>query len=139
MLYLNGFPRDVWANMRGIINDQHWVGHINTVVIEYVKEVNGKPNWFQTDIFKDGDIEALYRGKKPRRERLPPNAIYGGEPDLAEGVMANKMVNILNDRASGALTEMFQQHFLSSEFFDKFKYHSPRRPMDAPMDSMSRN
>lgn len=122
VLYLNGFEPDVWSNIQAIINDPHWVGHITTVVIEYVQNVGGKPNWFKTDIFKGGAIESLYRGKRPRRELLPPNAIYGGEPGLMEGVMANKMVNILNDQASGTLTEMFQQHFLSSEFFDKFKY-----------------
>ena len=139
VLYLNGFPKDVWANMRGIINDEHWVGHINTVVIEYVREVNGKPNWFQTDIFRDGDIESLYRGKKPRRERLPPNAIYGGEPGLAEGVAANKMANIFNDHATATLSEMFDQHFFSTTFFDTFKYHNPRKPLNSPMDSMTRN
>ena len=121
VLYLNGFERDVWNNMRNILNQKEWSGQINTVVIEYVKDVGGKPNWYHTDIFKGGDIEALYRGKRPRRERLPPDAVYGGEPGLAMIRETNHQMNLINDSAQSVF-EMFNNHMMSVGFFDKFKH-----------------
>jgi hypothetical protein len=122
VLYLNGFERDVWANMRQILNSEPWVGHINAVVIEYVRDVNGKPNWYHTDIFKGGAVESLYRGRRPRRERLPPDAVYGGDPGIDMVREVNHMMNTVNDTAPTKVLEMFNSHFMSTGFFDKFKH-----------------
>lgn len=122
VLYINGFERDVWSNMRPILNQRPWVGEVNTVVIEYVREVNGKPNWYHTDIFKGGAVEALYRGRRPRRERLPPDAVYGGEPGVHMVREVNHMMNTINDSAPQKVLEMFNGHFMSTGFFDKFKH-----------------
>lgn len=121
VLYINGFESDVWSNMRPILNHTPWVGEINTVVIEYVREVNGKPNWYHTDIFKGGAVESLYRGRRPRRERLPPDAVYGGEPGIDMVREVNHMMNHANDHAPQKVLEMFNSHFMSTGFFDKFK------------------
>lgn len=122
VLYLNGFERDVWSNMRQILNSEPWVGHINAVVIEYVRDVNGKPNWYHTDIFKGGAVESLYRGRRPRRERLPPDAVYGGDPGIDMVREVNHMMNTVNDTAPTKVLEMFNSHFMSTGFFDKFKH-----------------
>jgi hypothetical protein len=122
VLYVNGFDRDVWKNLKRIVNETKWAGQIDVVVIEYVREVNGKPNWYHTDIFKGGALEALYRGRRPRRERLPPNADYGGEQSYVESVGKNRLINHLNDTVETQLMEMFDQHFVSTEFFDFLKH-----------------
>lgn len=122
VLYINGFHRDVWNNIRKIINEPRWAGEIDTVVIEYVREINGKPNWYHTDIFKGGALESLYRGKLPRRERLPANATYGGEQGYSESVARNRLVNHLNDTIDTPVMEMFDQHFVTTEFFDILKH-----------------
>ena len=114
VLYLNGFEKDVWNNMASIINNPVWAGHINTLVIEYVRDVGGKPNWYHTDIFRGGDLEALYRGKRPRRERAPPDATYGGEPTVDQVREYNQRMNQLNDSVDGDIFEMFQSHQLRS-------------------------
>lgn len=122
VLYINGFDKDVWRNIRKIINEPKWAGEINTVVVEYVREINGKPNWYHTDIFRGAALESLYRGKRPRRDRTPPDAIYGGEPDYSESVAQNRLVNHLNDTVETPILEMFNQHFVSTEFFDMLKH-----------------
>lgn len=122
VLYINGFERDVWSNIRGILNEERWAGDVDTVVVEYVREVNGKPNWYHTDIFRGGALESLYRGRRPRRERVSPDAIYGGEPGYSESVGRNRLVNHLNDTVETPILEMFNQHFVSTEFFDMLKH-----------------
>lgn len=122
VLYVNGFERDVWKNIQKIMNESRWQGLIDTVVIEYVREVNGKPNWYHTDIFKGGALESLYKGRRPRRERLPPDAVYGGEPGFSESVAKNRLVNHWNDTIETPVMEMFNQHFVSTEFFDMLKH-----------------
>jgi hypothetical protein len=122
VLYVNGFDRDVWKNIQKIMNEPCWQGHIDTVVIEYVREVNGKPNWYHTDIFKGGALESLYKGRRPRRERLPPDAIYGGHEGYYESVAKNRLVNHWNDTLETPVMEMFNQHFVSTEFFDMLKH-----------------
>ena len=114
VLYINGFERDVWLNMRRIMNSEPWAGHVKSVVVEYVRNVNGKPDWYHTDIFKGGDLESLYRGRRPRRQLAPPNATYGGEPDLWE---QNRVMNHINDQP-GQLFEMWHAHMLSTTFFN---------------------
>lgn len=121
VLYINGFESDVWKNIAKIMNSEPWVGRVKTVVIEYVKSVNGKPNWYQTDIFKAGDLESLYRGRKPRRQLAPINAKYGGEPDLWEH---NHIMNQVNDKP-GAVIEMWHAHLLDPTFFHTHN-HMPR-------------
>ena len=115
VLYINGFDRDVWANMKHIMNSEPWVGKVKSVVVEYVRDVNGKPDWYLTDIFKGGDLESLYRGRKPRRQIAPPNATYGGEPQLYE---QNAIMNHINDQP-GAVFEMWHAHILDTTFFHK--------------------
>jgi hypothetical protein len=136
VLYVNGFPRDVWANIKGIMNCPIWQGVITTVVIEYVREVNGRPNWYLTDIFQDNALESLYRGRRPRRERVPVNAVFGGEPALVESLMANRMMNVLNDHSEQNLFEMFDQHFFSPGFFDILKNPANNKILNAPLDRM---
>jgi hypothetical protein len=121
VLYINGFERDVWRHMRVIMNSEPWAGKVKTVVVEYVRNVNGAPDWFHTDIFKGGDLESLYRGRTPRRAIAPPNAEYGGEPQLWE---QNHVMNRMNDQP-GAVFEMWHAHMLSSTFFDTLN-HTPR-------------
>ncbi len=122
VLYVNGFERDVWKNLQKIMNESRWQGLIGAVVIEYVREVNGKPNWYHTDIFKGGALESLYKGRRPRRERLPPDAVYGGDNGHTENVARNRLVNHLNDTIETSVMEMFNQHFVSTEFFDMLKH-----------------
>lgn len=121
VLYINGFERDVWKNMQRILNASPWVGEVQTVVVEYVRNVNGKPNWYHTDIFKGGDLESLYRGRRPRRQVAPPNATYGGDQHVWE---QNSIMNDLNDRP-GHLFEMWHAHMLSTNFFNHHN-HVPR-------------
>jgi hypothetical protein len=118
VLYINGVVQDVWNNIKSILNEPRWLGHIDTVVIEYVREKDGKPNWYQTDIFKGGDLESLYRGKRPRKQLAPPDAIYGGEQTGEDLMRANKLMNELNDNVPEKLFEFFNQHFLTSDKFD---------------------
>jgi hypothetical protein len=122
VLYVNGFSQDVWQNIQKIMNEPLWNGLITTVVIEYVREVNGKPNWYHTDVFKGGALEKLYNGRRPRRERLPPDAKYGGEEGYSESVGRNRLVNYINDTVETPVMEMFNQHFVSTEFFDMLKH-----------------
>lgn len=121
VLYINGTERDVWRNMRAVLNHPHWQGMIDSVVLEYVRDLSGKPNWYHTDIFRGGALESLYRGKRPRRELAPSNAAYGGEPSVDQLREVNHLMNNLND-TPGPILEMFNQHFLSSEFFDFLKH-----------------
>jgi hypothetical protein len=111
VLYLNGMYSIVWHNIRSILNDPKWLGQVTTVVIEYVQEKDNKPNWYRTDIFRGGSLESLYRGKKPRVERLPPNATYGGEPDIHILKEINHTMNMINDQ-SGSVMEMFNTHII---------------------------
>jgi hypothetical protein len=120
VLYINGFDQDVWGNMKSILNQPKWAGMIDTVVIEYVQDAGGKPNWYKTDIFKGGDIESLYRGKKPRRQRLPANATYGGEPGIEMVKEINHSMNHLNDTEQNVM-EMFNAHIMGSGFWDQFR------------------
>lgn len=113
VLYINGFEQDVWKHMKNIMNSEPWVSKVKTVVIEYVRNVNGKPDWYHTDMFKSGSLESLYRGRRPRTELAPPNAVYGGEPDLWE---QNHVMNRMNDQP-GELMEMWHAHMLSSSFW----------------------
>jgi len=114
VLYINGFERDVWQNIKHIMNSEPWVGEVKTVVIEYVRNVNGKPDWYHTDIFKAGDLESLYRGRRPRVQLAPPHATYGGEPELWEH---NHVMNHINQQP-GAIFEMWHAHMLSTTFFN---------------------
>lgn len=101
VLYLNGMDKDVWNHMQQIINYPEWAGQIDVVVIEYLDIVNDKPKWDRSDMFRGGAIEALYRGKRPRRELAPPGAIWGGEPmpkQLADSIQLNKQINLANDK-----------------------------------------
>jgi hypothetical protein len=124
VLYLNGFDQVVWTNMKPILNEPKWAGLIDSVVIEYVQDVGGKPNWYRTDIFKGGDIESLYRGKKPRRELVPPNAIYGGESGISRIMELNHVMNSINDQP-GKVLEMFHNHVMNSGFYDQYR-HTPK-------------
>ena len=121
VLYINGFERDVWQNMRQIMNSEPWVGKVKSVVIEYVRNVDGKPDWFHTDILKGDDLESLYRGRRPRRQVAPPNATYGGALDLWEN---NRIMNTLNDQP-GPVFEMWHAHMLDTTFFHTHN-HVPR-------------
>jgi hypothetical protein len=116
VLYLNGFERDVWNNITKLMNHPVWAGTINTVVIEYVKDVDGKPNWYHTDIFQGDQLESLYRGKRPRKSLLPADANYGGEPDREQLRKFNHKMNQINDLAEGDVFEMFQSHGLQTTF-----------------------
>lgn len=118
VLYINGVVRDVWNNIKSILHEHRWLGHIDTVVIEYVREVNGKPNWYQTDIFKGNDLESLYRGKRPRKQLAPSDAIYGGEPTGEDLMRANKLMNELNDNVPEKLFELFDACFFTTDKFD---------------------
>lgn len=111
VLYINGFSNDIWRNIKNIMNEARWVGHIDTVVIEHLKEIDGKPNWYHTDIIKQDALESLYRGKKPKRELAPADAIYGG--DVTNLVRPNRIMNHLNDTSKKNLIEMFNQHFFN--------------------------
>jgi hypothetical protein len=115
VLYINGVERDVWSNIKQIMNSEPWVGHVKSVVIEYVRNVNGKPDWFHTDIFTAGDLESLYRGRRPRRQRAPADAQYGGDDQLWE---QNRVMNHMNDQP-GAVFEMWHAHMLDTTFFHK--------------------
>jgi hypothetical protein len=115
VLYINGFERDVWQHMKQIMNSSPWAGEVKSVVVEYVRRVNGAPDWFHTDIFKGGDLESLYRGRRPRRQVAPPNATYGGDEHMWE---QNRAMNDLNDQP-GHLFEMWHAHMLDTTFFHK--------------------
>lgn len=130
VLYLNGFERDVWGQMRRILNEPVWSGHIDTIVIEYVKDKEGKPNWYHTDIFKGGDIESLYRGKKPRRSLLPPDAIYGGEPGVEMVKEMNHAMNQIND-SSDDIFEMFDHHVMASGHYTQLHAQTTKPWLDA--------
>jgi len=132
VLYLNGFERDVWGQMRRILNEPVWSGHIDTVVIEYVKDEGGKPNWYHTDIFKGGDIESLYRGKKPRRSLLPPDAIYGGEPGVEMVKEMNHAMNQIND-SSDDIFEMFDQHVMALGHHTQLHAHNSQPWQDSKL------
>lgn len=125
VLYLNGFDRDVWSHMKSILNEPIWVGQVDTVVVEYVQDKQGKPNWYHTDIFKGGDVESLYRGKRPRRERAPPDAIYGGEPGVEMVKEMNHHMNQLNDLADDVF-EMFDQHVMAAGHYTQLHAHSDK-------------
>lgn len=117
VLYVNGTEKTVWHNLRRIMNDATWAGKVQTVVIEYVRDVDGKPDWYHTDIFKGGDLEALYRGKRPRTPVAPSNATFGGD-DLKEMVHRNRCMNEVN-QLPGAVFEQFQAHIGDTSFWHK--------------------
>ena len=75
-LYLSGFKRDIWTNIKSIVSYHLWMGNISTIVFDYVQDVNGNPRWYGSDIFSGWSLESIYRGKFPRREILPIDAIY---------------------------------------------------------------
>ena len=74
-LYINGIDKTVWKNIRKILCHNRWHGIVNNVIIEYLDIVNNGPSWKRSDIFKGGDLESLYRGKKPRRS-IVPSGVY---------------------------------------------------------------
>lgn len=123
VLYVNGTERSVWQNVRGILNDATWAGNIHTVIMEYVRDVDGKPDWYHTDIFTGGDLEALYRGKRARRSVAPADAIWGGEPDQ-HMVAINRCMNEVN-QLPGAVFEQFQAHVGDTGFWHTVS-HTPR-------------
>lgn len=125
VLYLNGFEKDVWSQMARMLNEHTWSGHIDTVVIEYVQDRGGKPHWYHTDIFKGGDIESLYRGKRPRRSLLPPDAIYGGEPGIRQVMEMNHAINQIND-SSDDIFEMFDHHVMASGHYTQLHAHNSK-------------
>jgi len=115
VLYINGFKRDVWHNMKHIMNSAPWVGKVKTVVMEYVRDNMGKPEWFHTDIAKHDDLESLYRGRQPRSFLAVPNATHGVEPGLLE---QNAIMNQINDQP-GPVFEMWHNHVLDTNFFHR--------------------
>ena len=118
VLYINGFSHDIWRNIKNIMNGERWAGYIDTVVIEHLKEVDGKTNWYHTDIIKDNALESLYRGKKPKKELAPTDAIYGGDALVKKLVYPNRIMNNLNDKSEKNLIELFNQHYFTPNKFD---------------------
>ena len=112
-LYLNGFEQDIWRNIQGIMNHPYWAGNIATVVCEYVEDKNNKPDWTHNEVFKNDDLENLYRGRRPRTARRDQTAMWGGDDVLKEGLFNNKMMNILNDHSSRDIFEMFNSHMMT--------------------------
>lgn len=100
-LHINGIDKNVWKSMRGIMNQNPWAGNIDNVVIEYLDVVGGKPKWDRYDIFNQQilgvkNFDNLYKGRKPRRELAPSNAVL---PHYAqESFKVNHRKNLENDQ-----------------------------------------
>ncbi len=100
-IYINGIDKYVWRSMRGILNQQPWIGNIDVVVIEYLDIVDEKPKWDRTDIFHCDSLDVqnfdnLYKGRKPNRSLAPADAKV---PHYTEEIFnANRRRNIDNDQ-----------------------------------------
>ena len=62
------------------MNQKQWAGNIDVLVLQYLDIVNDKPTWKRYDMYIQKDLGAknfdnLYKGRKPRRELAPPNAV----------------------------------------------------------------
>ena len=135
-LYLNGFERDIWRNIQGIMNHQGWAGDIATVVCEYVEDKNNKPNWTHSEVFQGDDLENLYRGRRPRNANPTKNGVWGGDDVLKEGVFNNKMMNVLNDHSHQDIFEMFNSHMMTMNLSGHNFGSNRKKILDAPYDIM---
>jgi hypothetical protein len=97
VLYINGVHSAVWAHMRDIMHVSLWSGTVNTVVIEYVRDHQGQPQWYHSQTVRGAAIESLYRGRAPRTELAPTDAVYGGEPEISRLTEGNQRMNRIND------------------------------------------
>ena len=97
VLYINGTHQSVWSHMRDIMHVPLWSGSVNTVVIEYVRDNQGQPQWYHSQTVRGAALESLYRGKQPRTELAPADAIWGGDSDHSLLRECNHNMNRIND------------------------------------------
>lgn len=97
VLYINGIEKTIWRNLAKIMNQQQWAGMIDTLVIEYLDIVAGKPKWDRFDMYRQAQIgwrgfEDLYKGRKPRKGLAPLGAkVPPGveESNILEGILSS--------------------------------------------------
>jgi hypothetical protein len=78
-LYISGFESMLWRCIKPLMNHPTWAGLINTVCLEYVRDRAGRAQWYHNQMFDGGDLESLYRGRRPRRTLIGRDAMFGGE------------------------------------------------------------
>lgn len=113
VLYINGRAPHIWREMKNIMEEPRWHGNVDHCVIEYVANINNQPSWYKTEIYGPESLRSLSKGKRP--SKFMQSEV---NPDFAKLVGANRLMNDLNDYQPDQLLEMFNQHFLSSNFFD---------------------
>lgn len=78
-LYISGFEQVIWRHIKPMMNHPMWASMIHTVCLEYVRDHGGRAQWYHHQLFDGGDLESLYRGRRPRRSLLNRDAVFGGE------------------------------------------------------------
>ena len=99
-LYVNGTEPDIWAKLAAITNSKIWAGKIDLLVIEYLDIIDEKPHWTRNEFYRLSELgyvrfDELYKGRRPKRQIAPSNAIWGG--DMPKSYGANKQRNVDND------------------------------------------